>query len=92
MMRQTKIRGSCPFCFTSAKCATDYNGDERPYSGDFAVCGECGEFMVFDLARRANGLRKPTAREQFEINKNAGALAVRRHWEEKHTKKRAALQ
>lgn len=88
-MMRTPIRGMCPNCYRHAVAATDLVGTRRPYSGDYACCGACGEFAVFDFFRRANVMRKPTRMELEDIANNESAKLCRSNWD---AGRRAAMQ
>lgn len=52
---------ACPFCGYAADAATCFENDEaRPRPGDFSLCLECAEVLVFD---DEVALRKPAAGE-----------------------------
>lgn len=88
-MRKTPIRAACPHCYRTAIDAIDIDGDRRPYTGDYAVCGACGEFAVFDFTRRANVFAKPDLWDLQEIARNASAQACLARW---HRLKQTVMQ
>lgn len=78
-MKTTAIRGSCPNCYRRMIAATDHHGEEAPMHGDIAICKACREPAIFDFTRRKNTLRRPTARESIDIEKNTSAIRLRNH-------------
>ncbi|MEH2525849.1 hypothetical protein V1288_003758 [Bradyrhizobium sp. AZCC 2176] len=79
-MRETRIRARCCSCYRTATVAVDRDGNERPYSGDIAICRGCGTPQVFDFSRRANVLRRATPFEWTRIETNPHYLRVKARW------------
>jgi hypothetical protein len=82
-MRTTEIRGACPSCYRRMIAATDVFGEETPMHGDIAICAVCGEANLFDFTKRKNTLRRPTARESLDIDKNTSAIRLRHYQAER---------
>jgi hypothetical protein len=71
---------TCPFCgelheaVSRARSNTDY-----PDDGDVTLCFGCGQICVFD-SNSADGLRKPTKREQRDFDRDQRIREVRMAW------------
>ena len=85
---------ACPFCgeIQDSACAAPGSADptERPQPGDFTLCFDCGAALVFaddDLR-----LRKPSARESDEIERDRDCRRARAAWAEFRRKQRECRQ
>lgn len=58
------IHTVCPYCDFRGEGAVPRNPGDRPSPGSILVCGECGEYSVFD---QDLSLRKPTSSEIFQF-------------------------
>lgn len=70
---------TCPYCGTAHDCSTAVANDKlRPSSGDVSICAQCAGLALFDDDLQ---LRKPTEKEQVELDK---ALAESAHIKSVH--------
>jgi hypothetical protein len=70
----------CPFCEAKFECVSSLsNTGPRPRDGDFSICIDCGEWMVFDN-RMENGMRKPFPDEYEVLGTHSRCRAVKEAW------------
>jgi hypothetical protein len=69
---------TCPFCRLQQEAVTHISGkDYVPSNGDITMCFNCGGISVFT---NDGGLRKPTKKEQRELDQNSRIKEVKDAW------------
>lgn len=75
------LRTTCPFCGEHHdRITSPLDDDVFPKNGDATMCFACGRFSLFDLDSDP-GLRKPTKREQRELDADDRIARIRKAWE-----------
>ena len=74
-------RTTCPFCgFHHDRITAPDDRDALPEDGDATMCFSCGEFTIVDNDTD-EGLRKPTKKEQREIDGDERVAQLRKAWQ-----------
>jgi len=74
------LRTTCPFCGEHHDRITHpVDDDAFPKNGDASLCFACGRFCIVNLDSDS-GLRKPTKKEQRELDADDRVMAVRAAW------------
>jgi hypothetical protein len=76
------LRTTCPFCGEHHDRITHATKDDAaPKNGDASMCFACGAFNIVD-STTDEGMRKPTRREQRELDADRRIRDVRRAWQQ----------
>jgi hypothetical protein len=78
----TEYPTTCPFCgdhHDAVSLAKRGDSHVLPNDGDRSLCFACGMFSIFDESV-PGGMRKPTRREQREIEHDDDMLKLRNAW------------
>lgn len=71
----------CPFCGQHHDAVTGVGTRGGPSDGDATMCIECGQMCVFDRSVDG-GLRRPTDKEQGDLERNGTVKALVDAWRE----------
>lgn len=72
----------CPYCGHHCTNASNtMRSTRKPKDGDASMCIACGKIGIFKHDARG-GVRKPTRREDQQLNADPGVAELRRAWQQ----------
>jgi hypothetical protein len=74
------LRTTCPFCGEHHDRISAIREEVFPEDGDATMCFRCGAFCIIDSDSDL-GMRKPTKKEQRELDADDRIRDLRRAWE-----------
>ena len=75
-MKTLFIDTTCPKCGAKNDAMTDIAGEDAPNDGDFVICFDCGEVLIFEQGK----LREPFVEEADELATDSTVQAVLDAW------------
>lgn len=78
-MKDVFLVTMCPHCGIDHNMMACLDGDSTIEDGDYSLCSGCGEWRVFINGGKA--FRKPTDKEQAEIDGSPACRNLKKAWE-----------